>query len=108
MKVHIAAKGLELTDELEKYAHHKLARLNRKVPRRLRAEAGYELSLTQTTSKGAKYNTCSIVLTLGEHECMAKETTLHMHAALDVAVVQIEQQLKVLPRRRRRISWPRP
>lgn len=107
MKVHIAVKGLELTSELEKYARRKLFKLNRKVPRRLRAQASYELSLAEATRKGTDYNTCGIVLTLGEQECVAKETTLHMHAALDVAAAQIERQLKALPRPQRRWPWHR-
>jgi ribosomal subunit interface protein len=107
MKVHVAVKGLELTGELEKYVHRKLARLNRKAVRRLRAQASYEISLTQTTRRGTKYSTCSMVLTLGEQECIAKETTLHLHAAVDVAAAQIEQQLKLLVRPRRHRFWHR-
>jgi len=107
MKVYIAVEGFELSQELSKYVHSKLAKLNRKVPYRLRSEAGYEVTLAQISRKGGKYNTCSIVLTIGEHECIAKETTLHIHAAFDVAVVQIEQQLKALPRPRRRGFWRR-
>ena len=107
MTVGYSAKGLTLTNELEKYANGKVARLNRRVPRRFRAHASYKVAFVQTTRKGTKFNTCEVTLTLEGTEFKAKETTLHMYAALDVAVVYIEQQLKdyVRTRRRRLPKW---
>ncbi|HEY4161339.1 MAG TPA: HPF/RaiA family ribosome-associated protein [Candidatus Saccharimonadales bacterium] len=104
MKIRYMAQGFELTGELEKYAGGKLARLNRKVPRRFRAKAACEVAFTQTTRKAVKVNTCSIVFKLPDAEFTAKETTRHMHAALDIAAVQIEQQLKDYAGSHRR--WP--
>jgi len=104
MKIRYSAQGFELTGELEKYAAGKLARLSRRVPRRFRAKAAYEVVFRQTTRKGVKINTCSIVLKLPDAEFTAKETTRHMHAALDIAAVQIERQLKDYARSHRR--WP--
>lgn len=104
MKIRYTAQGFELTGELEKYAAGKLARLSRKVPRRFRAKAACEVAFTQTTRKSIKVNTCSMALRLDGAEFTARETTRHIHSALDIAAVQIERQLKDYMRSRRR--WP--
>ena len=107
MTIRYSVKGLTLTSELEKYANGKVVRLNRRIPRRFRAHAGCKVTFVQVTRKGTKFNTCDITLTLDGVEFKAKETTLHMYAALDVAVVYIEQQLRDYSRtqRRRLLGW---
>ncbi len=104
MKIGYLARGFELTGELEKYAGSKLARINRKIPRRFRAQAACNVAFAEATRKGVKLNTCSMTLTLLDAEFTATETTRHMHSALDIAAVQIEQQLKDYARVHRRWS----
>ena len=94
MKVRYSASGYELTRELEKYAAVKVARLNRKVPRRYRAGADCEVTFTQRRKQKAKFNTSTVTLRFNDTQLKASETTLHMYAALDIASVHIEQQLK--------------
>ncbi len=93
MKVRLSASGFELTSELEKYANTKVAQLNKKVPRKLRAEAACEVHFNQVQRGGAKFNTCSIGVAVDDTELKAEETTLHMYAALDIAAVHIGHQL---------------
>jgi ribosomal subunit interface protein len=102
MKVHYSTRGFELTAELEKYANGKMARLTRKVPRRFKADSMCEVAFSQAMRKDNKLSTCSITLSLNGTDIKAKETTQHMYAALDIAVVDIEQQLKDYIRKRRR------
>jgi len=102
MTIQFSATGLKLTGELEKYANQKLARLSRRTPRRLRAKATCMVSFTYTLRKGVKSNTCDIVLSMDGNELIAHETTQHMYAALDIAAVQIEQQLKIFVRKGRK------
>ncbi|HSX30773.1 MAG TPA: HPF/RaiA family ribosome-associated protein [Candidatus Saccharimonadales bacterium] len=94
MKIHLNATGLELTGDLEKYAGGKLAKLAKRVPRKLRVHADCTVTFTLKRKKGAKFNTCTIVLKLDGTELKAEETTLHMYAALDIALVHVRQQLK--------------
>ena len=94
MTIGYSTKGLELTNELEKYANGKVVRLRRRIPRRLRAHASCKVAFVQVTRKGTKFSTCEVTLALDRVEFKAKETTLHMYAALDVAAVYIEQQLR--------------
>lgn len=102
MKIHITAKGVDLTSELEKYANNKVARIARKVPRRVRAFSSCKVRFSQTTRKGTKYSMCTLTLWLGETELKAEETTQHLYAALDIASVHIEHQLKTYIRRNHR------
>ena len=102
MRIHYAARGFELTADLEKYAAGKLARLNRKIPREFRAGTGCEVTFAAATRRGVKQNTCEIILSVDAEVLIAKETTQHMHSALDIAAAQIEQQLKNYTRARRR------
>lgn len=101
MKIHFAANGIELTGDLEKYANSKIARLARKVPRRQRTYASFKIVFTQVFRKGTKQCTCNLSLWLDDTELKAEETTQHMYAALDIAVVHVEQQLKDYVRRNR-------
>ena len=94
MKVSYSTQDFKLTDDLEKYANNKIARLVKKVPRRLRPNATFEITFGQVVRKADKLNTCSVGLAFGDVELLAKETTQHMYAALDIAAAHIEQQLK--------------
>jgi ribosomal subunit interface protein len=100
MKVHIRAEGFELTAELEKYASSKIAQLARRVPRNLRPLAGCEAVFVR--GRAQKSNTCSLTLTLGDSELHSRETTQHMYAALDIAAVHVEQELKEYMAKQRR------
>ena len=91
-----------MTGELEKYADRKIARLARKVPRRFRASAVCDVMFTQTKRKESKFSTCTITIPLDGWSIESKETTQHMYAALDIAVVHVEQQLKDYARTQRR------
>lgn len=93
MKIQLHATGLELTSELQKYARRKIARLNKKVPRPLRAEAACEVRFVQTRRKGEKFNRCSILFQLDGTELKVEETTLHMYTSLDIAAVHMERQV---------------
>jgi ribosomal subunit interface protein len=99
MKIHFSVKGIDLTRDLEKYTNHKLTRITRRIPRKLRTAAGYDIAFACVTRRGEKLNTCTIKLTVDDVELKASETTQHMYAALDIATVQIEQQLKDRVRR---------
>jgi len=101
MKINFSANGLELTSELEKYANRKVSRIARRVPRGLRSTAGCHVVFAQAIRKGIKFSTCTITLAFDGNELKAQETTQHMYAALDIATVQIEQQLKDCARKRR-------
>jgi len=94
MKIELMTTQFELTPELEKYAHAKIARLVRKVPRSVRREAACIVTFSQIHKKGVEFNTCSISFAIEDTQLRAKEMTQHMYSSLDIAVVDIATQLK--------------
>ena len=94
MKTQITATGFELTLDLQKYTQQKLRRVGRKLPRKVGRASTCMVSYRQAVRSGTKYNTCELTLTQGDITLMSKETTSHMYAALDVAVVHLEQQIR--------------
>jgi ribosomal subunit interface protein len=102
MKLHITATGFELDRELEKYATKKALLVGRKVPRKVRPQASCTVAFSLVHSKKVKYNTCTVTLAYDDAQFSAEETTQHMYAALDIAVVHVEQQLKDHLRRSRK------
>jgi ribosomal subunit interface protein len=99
MKTHFVASNFDLTIDLEKYARHKLIEIGRWVPRALRAQASCTINFDQKIRGELKLNTCTIVIVLPDVELHASETTSHMYAALDIAAVNINQQLREYARR---------
>lgn len=94
MEIRLTTHGFEITAELEKYLVAKQAIIRRNVPRAQRSHASCQFHFTQTLLAGVKSNTCSITIRLSDVELKAKETTRHMYAAVDIATVHMEQQLK--------------
>jgi len=102
MKIHLRAEGFELTSELEKYAGSKIAQLTKRLPRSLRQLADCEAVFLRGQAKGVRSNTCSLTLRVEGTELHARETTQHMYAALDIAAVYVEQELKEYLAKRRK------
>lgn len=98
MEKRISAEGFDIKNELKKYTNKKLSRIKRRVPRKSRATAKCDISFSQVRRRDIKHCTCTIVLTIDDMRYTAKETTTHMYAALDIASVHIEQQLRAYRR----------
>lgn len=94
MYIKFQAAGGELTPELQKYTYRKLAPLLRRMPRSMRASARFMVSFERRTAKKQTVGSCKIVCAASGQIWTAEETTQHIYAALDIAVVQIEQQCK--------------
>lgn len=107
MKIQITAANFDLGLELEKYARHKLEGLTRHVPHRLREVSALELTFYQHVSGKLKQNTCELCLRVPRDELTARETTQHMYAALDIAVANVEQQLRDYKNRPQNQHWSR-
>lgn len=93
MKIHLSCSGFELDSELEKYAAGKAAQMAKGLPRKLRPHASCTIHFAQGRAGGAKISTCSVRLTAGQASFTAEESTQHMYAALDIATVNIAQQV---------------
>jgi len=86
----MTAEDFELGEELAKYARGKLENLDKYLPHKDRATTLLEV----TFSEQGALKTCQLTVKLRREEIIARETTQHMYASLDVAVVAVEQRLR--------------
>jgi ribosomal subunit interface protein len=101
MKTQLTVSGFELSAELEKYTNQKLAFLVRRIPRTERDAAECTIKFTRKREKGAEIKSCRIIVEFADQKFRAKEITQHMYTALDIASVDMVQQLRNYKRRLR-------
>lgn len=94
MKTQLQVRGFEPNAELYKYLRHKLAEINRRLPRSIRTRVACVVTLSQRHRKAGDMKTCAVRLTLPHGRLEARETTQHMYAALDIVVEQITVELR--------------
>jgi ribosomal subunit interface protein len=94
LRIVLSAEKFELTPELEKYAQSKLDELEKAIPRGSRRFSHAEVTFRQTGPKTSRQNTVQLTLYLPRERFEATETTQHMYSALDIATMQIREQLK--------------
>lgn len=92
---HIDTSGinLELGEDIKKYIAKKVGRLDRYMPRHARKTVHAEVKLRETNNRlGNKYE-CEVLLHLPNEIIQAKESTLNMFAAVDIAEAKLKNQL---------------
>ena len=87
----VSAEGFDLSPKLQKYAAGKIKDIEKYVPRKAREAA--VLAIHFKEAKKGQDKTCTLALQLPHGTLAAKETTTHMYAAFDIAVVEIRRQL---------------
>lgn len=87
----VSAEGFDLTPKLQKYTAGKVKDIEKYIPRKSRQAA--VLAIHFKEAKKGKEKTCTLALQLPHETLAAKETTTHMYAAFDIAVVEIRRQL---------------
>lgn len=92
---HIDISGIhyEVSDDLKKYITKKVGKLDRFVPRHARKSIHVEVKLSELKTKSDR-NQCEIILHLPDHQIVAKEATVNMFAAIDIAETKVKNQLK--------------
>lgn len=89
-------KGVHLTidENLRKYLHRKLGRLDRFMSTHARQSAHIEVTLKESKPKGAKLCHCHVTLHMPKEIIVVKESTMNMFAAVDIAEAKLKMQLK--------------
>ena len=95
-KINIAApqKTYEVSDDLEKYIVKKIGRLDRHMKRANREGARADVKVKESTGKGGKRCTVEVILTTPDFKLTATESTVNMHAAVDIVEAKLQKQLK--------------
>ena len=92
--IQISGIRYELTDQTKKYVLKKVGRLDRYLPRHARKSASAEVVLRQVDKpKGNKYE-AEIILNVPDKQMVAKDTTMNVLAAIDIAEAKILNQVQ--------------
>ena len=93
-KIDITGIHLQVTDDLKKYVHKKLGRLDRFIPRSGRESAHLEVKLSEGKAKNKDARTCEIILHLPNENITLKEATINIYAAIDIVEAKLRHALK--------------
>ncbi|PID31031.1 ribosomal subunit interface protein [Candidatus Saccharibacteria bacterium] len=87
----VSAEGFDLTPKLQKYTAGKVKDIQKYIPRNARESAVLAIHFKENKKRQEK--TCTLALQLPHSTLAAKETTTHMYAAFDIAIVEMRRQL---------------
>jgi len=108
MKTVISERGFtEPNKELHKYTRHKLAEINRRLPRAIRADVKCTVKFTQKRKKEGGFKVCTSTLGLPHETLHAQESTEHLFTSLDIVVVRLQEQIAEYKIRHRHRRLPR-
>lgn len=103
-----------LDESLNEYVSKKIGRLDRFVARADRASLHADIKLKEAKVQGKNICTCEVILHVPHEVLRSSETTVSMHAAVDIAELKLKNQLKKYKERRtpasstrRRLLTPR-
>ncbi|HEV2403296.1 MAG TPA: ribosome-associated translation inhibitor RaiA [Candidatus Saccharimonadales bacterium] len=85
---------LRVDDDLKRYVHRKIGRLDRYISRRIRQSVHVEVKLIEQKSKDKKECTCEATAYLPYEVINVHESTINMYAAVDIVETKLKLQLK--------------
>lgn len=83
-----------VSDKLQKYIVDKVGKLDRYIPPHARKTVVADVKLRQVNrDHGNKYE-AEVILTVPEKTIIAKDSTMNMHAAIDIVEAKLVAQLR--------------
>ena len=83
-----------VSDKLQKYIVDKVGKLDRYVPAHARKSVVADVKLRQVNrNHGNKYE-AEIIITVPDKTIVAKDSTMNMHAAIDIVEAKLVAQLR--------------
>jgi ribosomal subunit interface protein len=90
-----AQKDYKVEKDLEKYIQKKIGKLDRHMKRKNREAARADVKLKESSKgKGGKKCTAEVILHTPDFKLTASESTINMHAAIDIVETKLQNQLK--------------
>lgn len=94
-RIDIKGVHFDISDKLRKYTLKKLGGLDKHISRHARESAHLEVSMYEKKpAKGAVQCHCDIRLHLPHDNIVINESTVNMHAAVDIVTAKLKLQLK--------------
>jgi putative sigma-54 modulation protein len=87
--------GVHMTvgNDIRKYVHKKIGRLDKYIPRAARSAAHIEVKLKEGKAKNKQTRTCEVILHLPHETITISETTINIYAAVDIVEQKLKNQL---------------
>lgn len=92
-KLEINGVHAEVTPDLRKYITKKIGKLDHYLPRHARESLHVEVFIKESNIKGNK-RVCEIILYAPHEVLTAKESTMNIFAAVDIAEAKLKNQIK--------------
>ena len=89
-RLEINGVHLDVEDDIKKYIHRKIGKLQRLIPRSARPSAHAKVVLSVSKNQP----TCEVVLELPGSTLMAKESTINMFSSVDVVEAKLSRQIR--------------
>jgi putative sigma-54 modulation protein len=93
-RLEISGVHMSVDDDIYKYVHKKVGRLDQYMSRHARKSAHASVKLKAKKIKARKQATCEVILYLPKGTLTTKETTMNMFAAVDIVEQKLKNQLK--------------
>ncbi|MEM6998123.1 MAG: ribosome-associated translation inhibitor RaiA [Patescibacteria group bacterium] len=92
-KLEINGVKVDVDEDIKKYIHKKIGKLDRLMPRHARKSAHAKVVLSR--SKGKKQEpTCEATIELPGKTLNAKESTINMYSSIDIVESKLARQLR--------------
>lgn len=92
-RLDITSVHVDMDDDIKKYIHKKIGKLDRLMPRHARKSAHAKVILSK--SKGKKQEpTCEAIIEVPGKTLTAKESTINMYSSVDVVESKLARQLR--------------
>jgi len=92
----LEVSGIHTSDskDIQKYARKKISKLDSYMSRHARKSAHAEVVLKEAKAKDKKQCTAEVTIYMPGEVISAKETTVNMHAAIDIVEEKLKTQLR--------------
>lgn len=93
-RIEISGIHMSVEDDLFKYVHKKIGKLDQYMSRHARKSVHASVKLRAIKIKTRKQASCEVILHMPKGKITTKETTMNMFAAVDIVEHKLRNQLK--------------
>lgn len=93
-RIELAGRHYEIDDDVRKYVHKKIGKLDRYMQAHARKSAHAEVILIRSKAKDKNQYTAEVILHIPKGSITAKDSTMNIYAAIDIVEAKLSSQLK--------------
>jgi putative sigma-54 modulation protein len=93
IKLQIATRSFELDDNIRDYLEDKIGALDKYLPRTVRSGQAHVTLSDDPSGREDNKCVCEVVINIPNATIQAKEATINMYAAIDIAEAKLKAQI---------------